>query len=440
MKYIEQIKSAILLFLVLLSATLTIMIWTYKPVYPMIEDNNAVKEVSIGEKRELKDILKPYRILANTDDQLKGTVSSKMLDDLVNMMQNWEIEDFSLLDNDFTSNQMNEVLRENNRLVFMYNTTVPLNQFKNVLRFTDQELPQASFNRIVIDWNELDSNNNVKLFFLNTENSTAYRADVKIAQKGSFRRVLEESIKNYVSYTEIEREDELSLYLSVGNTEAIEYEYYIDEIQVEVFKKILFPGNSIVDRSDENSQSERYTDSIAIMEFDKQGKVINYVYPTAEGVSDMSPGKLLRDSFDFINEHGGFTTDYRFSAMNVEKHITEYQLFVQGAPVYSNTIATKIVTTWGDDRIFRYRHPYYSLDIGGQTIKELPSSEQVLEYIQNDDELDLNSIDDLVIGYYLTQNEELRLFKLEPSWFMIKGNGWIRITQEDIRGAENGLE
>lgn len=441
MKYVEQIKSAVLLFLVLLSICLTVMIWTYKPVYPTIEENNnSVKEISIGEKRELKDVLKPYRILARKEDQLLGTVSSKLMDEVVLMMQQWEIENFMLINNDISEEEINAHLRDNNRVMLMYSTPIPLNQFSNVLRFAEQDLPQAAFNRIVLDWSNLETTKSVQIFFLNTENETAYRANAPVPQYFSLKRNLNEMFKNYIAYEEVEREKALSLYVTTGIIESIEYEYYINELPIELFKNMLFPGTPVLERNIESDNIEKYTDGMALMTLDKYSKIINYAYPAVEGGEDISPGKLLRNSFDFINEHGGFTADYRFSAMNADRKITEYQLFVQGYPVYSGNIATRIVTTWGEDRIFSYRRPYYSLDIGGQTIKQLPTSDQVLQYIKNKEDINFNEIDELIIGYYLTQNEERRLFKLEPCWFVVEGNSRYRILPEDLGGVANGLE
>ena len=110
------------------------------------------------------------------------------------------------------------------------------------------------------------------------------------------------------------------------------------------------------------------------MTVDTQRKVLNYVYPAAESITPIPAAYLLRESFDFINDHGGVTADYRLTSMNIPKHVTEYQLYLQGFPVHSSMTSTRISTTWGDNSIFRYRRPYYLLDMdikSEKTMKEL---------------------------------------------------------------------
>ncbi len=69
--------------------------------------------------------------------------------------------------------------------------------------------------------------------------------------------------------------------------------------------------------------------------------------------------------------------------MNLQKHIVEYQLYLQGYPVFSSTALTRISTTWGEDRIYRYRRPYYLLDFdleNEMTVKELDSGVDMVHY------------------------------------------------------------
>src|SRR5690606_6316112 len=110
------------------------------------------------------------------------------------------------------------------------------------------------------------------------------------------------------------------------------YMYLNEEIQPDLFKRILFTELNIVQRNIESSQSERFTDGTSLMTVDSQNRIINYVYPTAESIAPMSSTTLLIDSYNFVNDHGGFTMDYRLSSMNIGRHSTEYQLFVQGLP------------------------------------------------------------------------------------------------------------
>lgn len=439
MKYVEQVKSFVLLFLVLLSIVLTLLIWNYKPDYALLEEA-PVEGISIGEEKQLKDVLKPYRLLFIENEQFTATVFASAIDLLYQELVTWEAMDFNLINSNLSDEKLNEILRVNNRVTLFYSEQIPLPLFSGMLAFDEKDLPDVSFNRLILDWGTIQTTNRLQLLFVNTKERTLYRAYVTLPRQSKFKEAVLDSISNYEHYVEIKRPGDLSIYVAQEPMESIQYTYYINDISPDLFKNILFTEPSIVQRNVESAQSERYTDGMALMTVDTQNRILNYVYPAAESISPIPASKLIRDSVNFLNEHGGFTADYRFSAMNASRHAVEYQMFLQGYPVYSQMTATRITTTWGDNRIFRYRRPYYSLDVditSVKTVRELPSGEEVVAHIQNNPELDYNAVDELVVGYYLMQNQNLRFYTLEPSWFALSNGIWTRIV---LGGAEDGLE
>ncbi|UZM99583.1 two-component system activity regulator YycH [Lysinibacillus sp. MHQ-1] len=64
---------------------------------------------------------------------------------------------------------------------------------------------------------------------------------------------------------------------------------------------------------------KKYTDGMSLMTLDTNLKSLNYVYPAAESSIRIEPSKLLKDSFEFINEHGGFTADFRYASTSTNK-------------------------------------------------------------------------------------------------------------------------
>ena len=437
MKYVEQVKSFVLLFLVLLSVVLTLLIWNDKPDYAFLEEA-PVEEITIGEEKQLKDILKPYRLLFRQDNIFKGTTSASAIDSLYQELVTWEAEEFSLINNNLSEEKLNEILRVNNRVSLFFNGPVPLPLFAGMLPF-DEEMPEVSFDRLILDWSNLQTLNQLQLLFVNTADRTLYRSYVTLPKRTKFTEVIA-GTSYYDDYIEVDRPNDLAIYIVENSMESIQYTYYIDDISPYLFKNILFTDPSIVQRNVESAQSERYTDGMALMTVDTQNRILNYVYPAAESIAPIPASKLLRDSVHFLNEHGGFTADYLFSSMNLGRHGVDYQMYLQGSPVYSSMTATRITTTWGDNRIFRYRRPYYSLDVditSVKTVRELPAGEEIIEAIKNDPELNYSTIDEVIVGYYLMQNQNLRFYTLEPSWFAISNGAWKRIVLE---GDEYGLE
>lgn len=441
MKYVEQIKSVVLLFLVLLSMTLTFVIWNYKPDYKSIEES-PVEQVAVGEKKQMSDVLKPYRLLFRQEDQFKGTVSNVAIKDLYTQLARWDAQRITLINNNLTDDKLNEMFRLNDRMTLFFSDVVPLQSFTNVLSFSEKDVPDTSFNRLIIDWSNLSSQNQLQLLFVNTHERTLYRSYVPLVNEGRFRSIVSDSF-NYSDYVEVERTNLQSLYVIEDAMESVKYTYSIKEISTDLFKTALFTVPNIVKRTGIDAQSEKYEDATSRMTVDTLSRTLNYVYPAAESLSTIPASSLLLDSFDFLNDHGGITADYRFSSMNPARHVTEYQLYLHGFPVQSSLASTRIITTWGEDRIFRYRRPYFNLDIAmDTTTTELSSGVEIIEYIKRSKDVSFEEVDEIVMGYYIKPNQDPRLYKLEPSWFVITDNVWTRVTQEQERagGVEYGLE
>ncbi|RUL49439.1 MULTISPECIES: YycH family regulatory protein [Lysinibacillus] len=433
LKYVEQIKSVVLALLVILSILLTFSIWSYTPNYQPIEESQ-VEQILVDEQKELHQVIKPFRVLVTKDNSLSGTISSRMISDIMSTISNLRATELKFIQNNLTEEKINSIIQTNERISLFFPAEVPINTLRSILEFSQNELPEVSFKYLVMDWSNFQQTRMLKLFFISGENRTLYSTDVAISDE-DFNSTFNEIFKQSVPYKEIKRDEKLSLYVPVNPVEVVQYTYVIDQVSPEKFKEVLFKDPNIVKRNIESATSSKYTDGMAFMTSETNTKTINYVYPASESIIDIKGSKLLQNSFDFINEHGGLTGDYRYVYRNIPKQITEYQLFLKGVPVYSSITSTRISTTWGDNQIFRYKRPYYSLDmdIASET-QQLPPGERIVETLEN-----LNDIDDIFVGYFLVQNDEL-LYTLEPSWFVIHNGGWTRIMSESVGGLGYGLE
>lgn len=443
MKYIEHVKTVVLTLLVLLSIALTFSIWTYTPNYKVIEKNETeTTEVTIGQKKKIEDVLNPYKVIFHQNNQWNGTVSASVIDDLMGLFKHWKVNTFSQVDSNMTVEELNDLMHQKNSFTLFFMGNIPFPTLQSIMPFENNELPEVSFNRIIVDWDMYQSKE-LQYYFVNTEDMYVYRATVEMPNPSHFIEKVIDPSKEYEAYQEIQRQATPSLYVVDEKLETIQYTYYIDEIKLELFKNVLFADPSIVQRNVESIQSEKFTDGMSLMTVDTVSKSLNYVYPAAESSNYIEPSKLLRSSFDFINEHGGITADYRYAWMNEENHQIDYQLFLQGLPVTSDETLTSMSTTWGDNRIFRYKRPYYALDMDITSEKEvtiLLSGRKIVEQIQQSNSVTLSDLDELMVGYYLSKNDNQNLFKLEPSWFYVHDGNWIRITPAMLGGVTSGLE
>jgi len=440
MKYIEPVKSVVLFLLVMLSVILTFMIWTYTPDYKIIEQTEG-KEILIGSQKRMEDIIRPYKAIYRFDEEFTGTASNGAMKDIMKAFQGWNVLDLVPINNNLTANYVNEMIRTNNRMTIFFTGELPYSAFSSIFQFSDKEIPETTFNRMIIDWTNY-GNKELQIFFISSNNKTLMRSRVSLQNTNPFIRDVIEPAKTYSAFKEIERDGFTSLYMPNDKIESTKYMYTFIEEPLESFKNVLFPNPNIVQRSIESAMTEKYQDGKSRMTVDSNLKSLTYVYPAVESSAIIEPSKLLKDSFEFINEHGGFTADYRYVSKNTNKNQLEYQQYLQGLPVYSDQVISKITTVWGDNVIFRYKRPYYSLvfDIPTEKeIKELPSGVEILEKIQQLNNFVLSDIDDVVVGYYLKQ-DSTSIMTLEPCWFVVHNGIATKLTPELLGGVVNGLE
>ena len=440
MKYIEPVKSVVLFLLVMLSVILTFIIWTYTPDYKIIEQTEG-KEILIGSQKRMEDIIRPYKAIYRFDEEFTGTASNGAMKDIMKAFQGWNVLDLVPVNNNLTANYVNEMIRTNNRMTVFFTGEIPYSAFSSIFQFADKEIPETTFNRMIIDWTNY-GNKELQIFFISSNNKTLMRSRVSLQNTNPFIRDVIEPAKTYSAFKEIERDGFTSLYMPNDKIESTKYMYTFIEEPLESFKNVLFPNPNIVQRSIESAMTEKYQDGKSRMTVDSNLKSLTYVYPAVESSAIIEPSKLLKDSFEFINEHGGFTADYRYVSKNTNKNQLEYQQYLQGLPVYSDQVISKITTVWGDNVIFRYKRPYYSLvfDIPTEKeIKELPSGVEILEKIQQLNNFVLSDIDDVVVGYYLKQ-DSTSIMTLEPCWFVVHNGIATKLTPELLGGVVNGLE
>jgi len=440
LKHIELIKSVVLILLIALSITLSFSIWTYTPKYPTIEKQPTV-DISISQKKTITDVIKPYKLLFNYEDGLKGTADAIEIDEFVGGLKNWMISDLKLVDRNFDANKFADFAREKNRLVLFFPAEVPLAIYSNLLNIEELNIPETTFDRIIIEWNPVSTA--MKVYFISRENNLLYSAKANLLDVQNFQQSILSSGNNYGKYAEVNPGKTPYIVVPVDRVELVRNTYSQGEISPSRFRDALFRDPNAVKRSQVEANLNEFQDDRAIMTINTLTKDLDYVHPTAKSNELAIPSELLFDTFEFINEHGGWTGDFRFSYMDPLSRYVQYQHYVHGLPVFSDTTSTQIEQTWGNDQVFRYKRPYYTLDssLPSETeVKMLPSGIKVAEILNESKEIDINIVEEILPGYYLKHDREHNLFMLDPSWYYLIGGKWIRFSPEQFGGDAIGLE
>jgi regulatory protein YycH of two-component signal transduction system YycFG len=441
MKYVEHVKSALLLLLVGLSVILTFSIWTYTPPFDTIQQAPAV-DISIAESKRLDDVVKPYKILLSFDNRLTGTSSSFEMDRVMGIMKEWELREFSLVKNNLSPVEINEYSRAENRYTLFYPTDIPFPVFDNILPFSNTNLPQAGFDRMIVDSGRTQAED-LTIYFVSTSTKQLYTAKASKVGNQQFENKILKPAVEFFDYAEIQRNEQLSLYVSSEELEFIRYTYILEKIPPNRFRDALFDNPNKVRRSSIGAYNDEYSDDTALMNVDLLDHTLKYSYPAAETSVTGIPSELVFDSLDFVNEHKGWTDDFRFVGLDAIDQKVEYQLFLLGYPVFSDMSSTLITTNWGNNHVYQYLRPYYTLDLSLPSETEvsiLPSGIHAVEMLQQVKNLNFSSVKELNMGYYLTRDDEKSLLNLEPSWFYLSDGVWNRLSPDTLGGGEYGLE
>ena len=133
----ENIKTAILTFLVLLSGILTWNIWTYQPNYESVENQKTVNQVNIGTPKELRKIVKPHQVIYHLDGNQYGTVENGHIEKIINMIAKWKFYDVKKFPGRITD--FNDRIAKDANTEIIFPDEVPIDLYKRVLNMDEKD-------------------------------------------------------------------------------------------------------------------------------------------------------------------------------------------------------------------------------------------------------------------------------------------------------------
>lgn len=443
MKYIEPIKSIALFLLVILSLGLTFTIWNFTPTtLDPIEPSPAI-DTDVGETKKIEQIVQPIKILYHNEETVNGTVNDDEIDLFMNSIQ-WQISELSLQTDEASAEEMREIMHQPSRVVMYYPAPVPFPVFDILMDISDTNIPEATFNRMVVDWGESE-NGELIIHFINSDSGRVYQGIVQVDEATNFAEGIIGPSSQYPVYITDEAIGKLPVYVPEESNEGSSHVYLYEETPLEDYAKGLFMGNMEPARG---LMEEGYTDNTgAFLEKDSVVKGLSYFQSKAETADPAIPSELVFNTISFINDHGGWTNEFRYFNMEPLSQGIEYRLFINNLPVFGSTVSTAIDVQWGmsagEEQVFRYDRPIYVLEPTGRTVaRDAASGKTVLAALSRLDEEDRDGITDVIQGYELVRdsNDADRLVILEPTWYFQKDRTWLKLSKEVLGGDPFGLE
>ncbi|MFB6466477.1 YycH family regulatory protein [Cytobacillus sp. Hz8] len=436
----EKIKSVILAILVILSGTLTWSLWTYQPNYETIENGETVKEVSLSEKRDAKKIIKADRIFYHHENGLVGTINPAEIDRTFKELSRWTFSDFE--DESSKIKNIPSFVQRVGMAEIIFPSHIPFNLYKNFLDIKGKD-PDFHFDRIVIDVKNMKKEEGF-VYFIDYQNQKVERSRVNSSFINVFKNNYYKpslSSKKFNSYTSAKLTKKQNIYIRETESTYPTRSYLIEELSSNKFKNALFNNPSFVQKN-YILTGEEYTDGLTLMRVNVDKHIISYLDPAAEEDYTINKEDLLQQSIDFVNNHGGWTDNFRYAEMDESTQTVLFRLYENnGLPVFSDEGMSEILQVWGQNNIYKYVRNNFTLDlVTDQTDKTLLSGNEVLEQLKKEKGFKPELLTDLVIGYTMSNDSQNLLLKLEPFWYYHYDNKWIQVKDQNQGGIKHGLE
>ncbi|WP_033543228.1 YycH family regulatory protein [Planococcus sp. CAU13] len=445
MKYIEQIKSIALFLLVFLSLALTFIIWNFTPTTLDPIDPTPAIDTAIADTKKIEQVIRPLKILYHSEENITGSVNNDEIDLFLNSMDQWQISDLMLLSDEATADEMIEYMHQPSRAVLYYPGGVPFPVLDAMVDISDTNVPEATINRLVVNW-ESSANGELVVYFINSESGRIYQGVTPISDFSKFERNIIAPSEQYPLYITNESIGTMPIYVPAEPVNLSSYVYLYEETPLEEYADRLFDGSSFQPAS--SLMDGGYTDNTgAFLEKEAVIKGLNYVQSKAETADPAIPSELVFNTIKFINDHGGWTNDYYYFGMEPLNQEIEYRLFINNIPVFGSPLSTAIDVKWGiadgEEQVFRYERPIYILEPTGRTVlKDQASGSAVLAALARLEEEKRAAVTDIMLGYELMRNsnDPDRLMVAEPIWYYRMDGSWLKLPNDVIGGGPFGLE
>lgn len=421
----ESIKSFILVVLVGISLLLSFILWSYQPNYDYIYDTSYVNEVNIGGKEKTKnELVEPIKIIFHHEDRIRSFSDPEKRRELYKDMASWVMDDYKLT--------KSKGRPQDDRFVEMaFPTDIPADFLTNLFTFNDEiETPDWLFDRVFMRLD--DETKSVEVLILSKDNQRQITATIDKTETYHIllsylldeNEFLEENVK-------VGNEDH-PIYIPKEKITMPKKTVIATSIDPELFVNALFRNPSLVTP---NTGEAYFTDGQRGMRIVQDGRALEFINPLQTNYEQLEPVELIERSVDNINEHKGWTNNYIFDSMNQPTNHIRYRLSYDGYPVYDHGQLSIIEQEWREHDLYQYNRSL--VQIGNLLNSEemtLTSGEEVARLVEEgNSKVDPDDIVDIRIGYFLNYLDDEHSLALEPSWFIVLENEWIRFDSEDFQ-------
>lgn len=435
---LETTKSFILAVLIGISLMLTYGLWSYQPNFDPLSKTPLVNEVDIGGKEIMKkDIIEPSSIIYHTNNDHYGFSDPANQSYVFRNMQSWVMDDFE------TQEVEGNRKAKNYEVEVIFPSPIPMDLVGNIFTFNeDVILPSWSFQRMYFTFESAKAS--LKVQFISDNGDQ--QATAVINNSKNYEKLWSgvSSLDGMRKYT-LFNEARTPIYVPAEKMDLTKRSLTVSPIDASQFVNALFKNPSVVTRPNVGAQNDNgetyYSDSQRQMKVFQEGKGMEFINPFTSENNQMDVVNLLDRSITNINEHKGWTGDYRLLDIDANTHVVHYQMYSKGYPVYSSSNLSVIEQQWRNQLLTKYQRSLFQFgDLLESVQVDLPSGNDVVNYLKSKSNTNykLENIKDIQLGYKLDYMNDNSYIMLEPAWYMNYNNNWIEIKFEDLANKKGG--
>ena len=425
--------------LVGISLLLTFGLWSYQPNNDVYNGQNLRNSVDIGGEELTKQaIIEPSKIMFHASGEHFGFVDQSAQHNLFKDIQLWTLYDFKI-----TQEKVNS--KDKKQVEIVFPEAVPMTITPGLFTFDQVDtigFPEWSFKRMVITFNQKKSI--LQIHFISENGGQQAIATVNNSSKYDLliaKLAKKNGLEEFIAFDK-GREP---IYIPAQNVTMIKRKITIDSIVQTKLVQALFREPSIVDRSNGN-----YSDGVRGMRILNDGRKMEY-YNTID--PDINPdsgqinaAELIELSLKNINDHKGWTDDYRLVSIDPPKNKIRYRMYYEGYPAFSDTELTIIEQQWRNNELYKYNRSLIKLKrVLDSNEVTLQSGSAIIDYLKTSyaSTKDIGLIQGIQLGYeYHYQSDTSNIITLVPAWFIKVNDHWQNFKDLEPKkgGALDAME
>ncbi|OZM56592.1 hypothetical protein CIB95_10220 [Lottiidibacillus patelloidae] len=453
----ERLKTSLLTLLVLLSILLTWKLWTYQPNYGLIaEEPQYLKDISIGKKLDLIDVFQPTKLIFHLENKNYGTEKTSKIASIYRDMQNWNLQSFYLLPERFTN--INELTSMDESVEIIFPAPLSADIIRFIFKLSEEQYALDGVERIVLSANINTGKDETIAHFISTSERKVLEAEINNIP---FSAIIENYLLDahvqtpYYKYVISDNKGYSNIIYLADKVQTLKaLTYTASKLKAEdQLKDVLFSDPKYVRKTQSGSEEETYTDGKRALEFLHELNMMKYINPLQQHKNNEFDEKMLLQSYQFINDHSGWTDRFLYYMRDEEKESVTFRQYINNFPIFSTNLANKqsdlatIYVSWREGQVHEYIRSL--IDIERELVEngeiQLARGSKVINYLyylQEIKEFNPTLLKDITVGYQMYHINTNLIF-LKPSWFIHYNGNWQALNYEpQIEEGEeqDGLE